>query len=194
MKDPGSKLEARLRNDAERVLEAQDVLPPVAGLLERHAIRQRCRRSARYAAAVVVPVAIAAAWLALGLARPAGDELNPSGGVDEAIAEAVPSVSVPSVSEPIEPSPDPVPETSASEKPWAAERNETTPRFANLEARVIPIMLVRTTADGEQKLVPGLYIPEHSQSIDLSQLSEAQQRAIREVLGLPKQRERRKPI
>jgi hypothetical protein len=178
-----------LRDDAERVRDAQDVSPPIASLLERHASRQRRRQVTRYAAAAVVPVAIIAAWLASGLLQPAGDQFNPSGGGDEAITEAVPSVP-----EPIEPSRDLVPQAIAAEAPQETERGEGTPIVANFDTRVIPIMLVRTGADGEQQLVPGLYIPEHSESIDLSQLSEAQQRAVRKVLGLPKQRERRKPI
>ena len=68
------------------------------------------------------------------------------------------------------------------------------PGTTHASAGFVPIVLVRTNADGEQVFVPGLYIPERSESIDFSRLSQAQQRAVRVVLGLQKKPETRRPI
>jgi hypothetical protein len=64
----------------------------------------------------------------------------------------------------------------------------------NDSANLVPIVLMRTNADGEQMFIPGLYVPARSESIDLSQLSQAQQRAVRTVLGMEKPPETQTPF
>ena len=171
--DTVSDLERKLRQDAERVSDTQNHSTPVAELLERHSERQRQNNLVRAAGVTLLAFAIPAAWVASLLstngAASKGVTMQPS--QDKLVVVAPPSV------------------------PQPAERNSVLdPGTANDGAQIVPIMFVRTNAAGEQVLVHGLYVPQRSESIDISQLSQVQQRAVRTVLGMAKPPETQRPF
>lgn len=173
-----SDLETRLRQDAERILETQNHAAPVAELLQRHSGRQRRRIRIRLAGVMLLlAVVLPAAWLASGLHRPPPSETGPLGMTQQSAIGDRAVVETPPI----------VPE-------FAEPNGIIDPDALHAIAGARPIIFVRINADGEQVSIPGWYIPPRSKSIDFSLLSPAQQRAVREVLGLKQGTETRKPI
>ena len=178
---PLNDLESRLRQDAEQVLETQSHAAPVAELLRRHDIRSRRRILVRNAGLALLVIVLPAAWFVSGLLRSPAREL------------AVDDKTTPSESEEklVVESPRSVPESGESIVPV---RSTEDPDARQPGTGFIPIVMTGINADGEQISIPAWYLPERSESIDFSQLSPAQQRAVREVLGLKDSPENQRPI
>lgn len=175
--DPLSELKTRLRQDAQKLSKTRNRSAPVAALLERHSDRRRRRKLLRSVGLILVAVVLPGGWVAshVLMKPPDGIASNnksmPSAAGEQRVVERAP----------FDPSPT---------KPGSMVDQGT----MHAGAGFVPIVLVRTNTNGEQMLVAGLYIPERSESIALSRLSQAQQRAVRMVLGLKKKSETRMPI
>lgn len=175
--DPLSDLETRLCQDAARVLEMQTRAAPIADLLERHAARKRRERRVRSIGLTLLAMSVPAAWAAFALLRPSPSDIAPAGMPTPAAPSEIDLVAAP----PSGPGP-------------VVPNHAVSPSATHGSSDIVPIVLLHTNADGEQVLIPGLYIPERSESIDFSRLSQAQQRAVRAVLGLEKKPDTRRPI
>ena len=175
--DPVSELEKRLCRDAKRVLDIQDHSAPVATLLERHGERQRQRKRVRSAGITLLAVVVPAVWVASVLLQPSA---SGTARIDETGQRTTPMNIVVTAPPPV-----PTPRESVQ---------EVDPGTTIASSHLVPILLVGTNADGEPVFVPGLYVPERHVSVDVSQLSQAQQRAVRTVLGLEKPHETQRPF
>ena len=175
-RDALSELEARLRHDAQRVLKTRNQAAPIVKILQRHHRRQQRNTLVRIAGLILLALAVPTIWIASAPPDRSPDHIatvNKSAQSDPTKERVVPNPSA----------------LSKDERTHFPRRETTEP-----SASFVKIVLVGTNVDGDQVLMPGLYIPERSESIDLSRLSQAEQRAVREVLGLQKKPRMQRPI
>ena len=174
--DSLSDLETHLQRDAERMLNWGNYVPPTTGLMQRHENHLRRKRRRRNVGVTLLAGAIIAAWATLGRIQPVPE----SGEIAGEREKSAPR-------EPLVQSSRAVPDASES-----SERDEVI--GVPPEAGYVPVVLVRRNAQGKPLFVPALYVPESSELIDFSRLSQPQQRAVRAVLGLEQKPKTRKPI
>jgi hypothetical protein len=57
-----------------------------------------------------------------------------------------------------------------------------------------PVFIAVSEGDKKRIIAAGIYVPEHTREVDLSDLSPAEQHAVRQVLGIPEDQIPREPI
>lgn len=174
-------LESRLRADATRLTQA--ITPAVVSpqqLLTRHKQQHLSRWPARVIGSTVLVLISGGIWWSTSTRRL---EAPPR---DRQIVQ-------PQATHRTVPMPNSATIVATSPAAAAKTHNDQT-ALASLKrltaAGALPVMLVRTSANGKPVLVPGLYVPRRKQRVEFSQLKPVQQRAVLTVLGLPIQNRR----
>ena len=180
--DPIPEIEQRLRRDAARL----DALHPPEDAWPRlgaRYVQMRRRRAVRIGFAVLTPVAVLAAWLALPgqshersradreIARPEalgtvpGEQRSPGSMPNRSATEVIATNAADGPTHPSDP---------------VAPRGEAATPTGPV---AIPIVVIRQEGDREV-VSPGLLVPAHETPVDIRSLSPAEQRAVRRVLDL----------
>lgn len=174
------ELESELRRTADDLHRLCDKPAPVNALVAEHRRRQR-RRLVRVIAGVVCPLLVVAIAALTGVPpfsdgaaetdthanKIAGSSGNP--GQRETISQQSEPTTNLVQEEPIDSPPVPPADSPAS--------NAAGPIL-------IPIVLAPGQHGGESVITTAIYVPEHTESLNLQDLSPAEQSAVRRVLGL----------
>jgi hypothetical protein len=192
------ELETELRRTADDLHRLCDKPAPVVALVAEHRRRQG-RRLVRLTAGIVCPLLIIAVMSLTGVPpfsksvssnhekpairlydgppRPSFSQNSPASTASVDHRTDLETQRGESTTNPVQEEPVDVPSVPSADSPAS---NTAAPVF-------IPIVLAPGQHGGESVITTAIYIPEHTESLNLQDLSPAEQSAVRRVLGLDQQ-------
>jgi hypothetical protein len=175
-------MEQRLRDEADRLLLSHGGEPPTSALVAEHRRRLRVRRVTRTVCCA------AGVLLLLGTAGLVGALWPENRLADHPPAPKRARSIVPRVNETNDHQPGGRPFNDSLAKPSPGEPLLTLVAPASDVAHgspVVPVFITVPEGDRQRVIAAGIYVPERTQEVDLSNLSPAEQHAVRQVLDIP---------
>ena len=179
-----SEIEERLRHEADRVASSCDVPPPpVTTLIGECRQRLRKRRMAWAACCVSGLLLLSASLYVFRPAAPSADHksltrVSGSPGKNDRTRVALPN-------ENHTPDPESSPSTDGELVAWFVDQPDSD---ATGPSSVL-VFFTQPDGDRHEVIATGVYVPEHTEHVNLLDLTRPEQRAVREVLGMTGQDE-----